>query len=99
MTPEQFAGLITATAVLLTAVGGTIAAIAAAVRSFRRSDSAPAPEVGIPATAHDDIDYRAYADLKEQLAKTEARAEKAEHDRDYWMHRALGIDEDTRPQT
>lgn len=38
----------------------------------------------------DDIDYRAYADLKERLERTE-------RDRDAWMRRALGIDEDTHP--
>lgn len=93
MSIDQLGGLITALALLLTAIGGLVAAITALVKSLRRTDDKPPPEVGIPAPpVHDehDIDYRAYLDMK-------ARAERAETDRDAWMKRALGIDEDTQP--
>lgn len=80
-------------------LAGLITAITNSIIAFRRKDSKPAPEVGIAATPtpDDDIDYRAYVQLEKQLEKAEERAQKAELDRDAWMRRALGIDEDTRP--
>lgn len=100
MTVDAWAALAGVVALVLGAIAGLTKAVADLITAWRKPDRTPAPEVGIPAVAEhdpDDIDYRAYADMKEQLAKAEKRAEKAEADRDAWMHRALGIDEDTRP--
>lgn len=89
---EQWAALIGAVAL----IGGTLAALVKAIGdliiAFRKRDDKPAPTVGITATPapDDDIDYRAYADVLQ-------RAKDAERDRDLWMRRALGIDEDTEP--
>ncbi|WP_439593878.1 hypothetical protein [Microbacterium sp.] len=91
MTIEQWVALLGVAALILTATAGLTKAIADLIASFRRNDSKPAPDVGItaPVKPDDDIDYRAYEDMR-------ARAERAERDRDAWMHRALGIDEDTQ---
>lgn len=88
-------------ALVLGAIAGLTKAIGDVIVSFRRPDKTPAPAsaIAIPVEADggDDIDYRAYADMKDQLAKAETRAEKAERDRDYWIRRASGIHEDTEP--
>ncbi|WP_295821530.1 hypothetical protein [uncultured Microbacterium sp.] len=100
MTVDAWVAIAGVVAIVLTAVAGLTKAIADLIGAWRRPDRAPAPEVGIPAVAEhedDEIDYRAYADMKDQLKKAEKRAEKAEGLRDYWMRRALGIDEDTHP--
>ncbi|KSU52906.1 hypothetical protein [Microbacterium enclense] len=100
MTVDAWVAIATVAAVVVTAVAGLTKATADLIGAWRRPDKTPAPEVGIPAVAEhvdDDIDYRAYADMKDQLKKAETRAEKAEGERDYWMRRALGIDEDTHP--
>jgi len=88
-TVDQWAGLLGAFAVVITAVAGLTAAIAQLAKSWQRTDDKPAPEVGIPAAPqHDDIDYRAYEEMR--------------RDRDFWRNKALGeaehIDEDTQPQ-
>lgn len=95
---DQLAALLGASAVVIGAVAALGKSIADIITAARKKDTTPAPQVGIPAVvSDDDIDYRAYADMKAQLSKAEQRAEKAERDRDAWMHRALGIDEDTHP--
>ena len=99
MAPDQIGALLTATGLVIGSIATLIAAIGGLVKAIRAGkDDTPAPQVGIPAGVADgDIDYRAYADMKAQLAKAEKRVEKAEADRDAWMRRALGIDEDTHP--
>lgn len=90
MGADAIAALATAIALILTAIGGVIAAIATLIGALRKKDTAPAPQVGITATvpaAGDDIDFRAYEDMRA--------------DRDMWRARALRdathIDEDTQP--
>lgn len=99
-TVDQWAGLLAALAVVLTAIAGLVAAVSQLVKSWRRPDDKPAPEVGIPAApAHDDIDYRAYVDLKDRLTVVESDLREMTKQRDAWMRRALGINEDTEPTT
>lgn len=89
-TVEQWGVLLGVVATLILALAGMTKAITDLITAFRKKDSSPAPQVGIPAVAPppaDDIDYRAYEDMK--------------RDRDMWRARALGtaehIDEDTHP--
>lgn len=93
MQPDQIAGLLTATGLVIGALATLIGSIAAVVKAARapKGDS-PAPQLGLTATASpaDDIDIRAWEDLRDRLNR-------AEEDRDRWMRRALGIDEDTHP--
>lgn len=92
MAPDQIGALLTAAGLVIGSVAALVTAVGSLVKAARAGkDTAPAPQVGIPAAVpDDDIDYRAYADLKERLERTE-------RDRDAWMRRALGMDEDTHP--
>lgn len=86
-TVEQWVAVGGVLAVLLTALAGMTKAIADLIVATRKKETSPAPQLGIiPATA-DDIDYRAYEDMR--------------RDRDLWRERALRdaehIDEDTHP--
>lgn len=92
MGADAIVALATAGGLILTAIGGVIAALATLIGTLRKKDTAPAPQVGIPATApaSDDIDYRAYLDMKE-------RAERAEESLRRFLNRGDHIDEDTQP--
>lgn len=95
MTVEAWAAVAGVAAVVLTAVAGLTKAIADLIGAWRRPDRAPAPEVGIPAVAEprdDDIDYRAYLDMKERAEKAEAALSAYLDDR-----RRAAPDEDTHP--
>lgn len=90
MTVEAIATLLGAASAILVALAGLVASVASLIGAFRKKDTAPAPQLGITATApaeDDDIDYRAYQDMRA--------------DRDMWRARALRdaahIDEDTQP--
>ena len=92
-TVEQWGVLLGVVAVVLTALAGMTKAIADLIVAWRKKDTSPAPQVGIPATApapapaHDDIDIRAWEEMKK--------------DRDFWrrlaMQRGASLDEDTQP--
>lgn len=95
MTVDAWVAIAGVVAIVLTAVAGLTKAIADLLAAWRRPDKAPAPEVGISAVAEqpdDDIDYRAYLDMKK-------RAEDAERAlRDYLEARRIAApDEDTHP--
>lgn len=97
-TVEQWVAIAGVAALLLTAVAGIIKAVVDLIVATRKKDTTPAPQLGIPAapSAPDDIDYRAYLDMKK-------RAEKAERQREELLQiltrRSAGtdIDEDTHP--
>lgn len=95
MQPDQIAGLLTATGLVLGALATLIGSVAAVVKAARapKGDS-PAPQLGLTATAAaaDDIDYRAYLDMKE-------RAESAERKLNAYLEarRRDALDEDTHP--
>lgn len=88
-TVEQWILLFGAVGVVITALAGMTKAIADVIAATRKRDPSPPPQLGIiPATTTaDDIDYRAYQDMKDE--------------RDFWRARALRnaehIDEDTHP--
>ncbi len=89
MTVESIAALLGVAAVVITALAALVKAIADLIGASRKKDTAPAPQVGIPATApaEPDIDFRAYEEMK--------------RDRDMWRRIALRttdhVDEDTQP--
>jgi hypothetical protein len=89
MSVEQWVALLGVVVLIIGAIAGLTKAIGDLVTAFRRRDTSPAPEVGIPAAPDNDIDFRAYEDMRE--------------DRDYWrdiaMSRAQHLDEDTEPLT
>ncbi|WHE35138.1 hypothetical protein [Microbacterium sp. BDGP8] len=100
MGADAIAALATAVALILTAIGGVIAAIATLIGALRKKDTAPAPQVGITATVPptgDDIDYRAYLDMKERAERAETRAGAAEETLRRLLNRGEHIDEDTQP--
>jgi len=81
---DQIVALCGAAALVLGSAAALIKSVADIFGAARKKDTAPAPQVGIPATAPDDeIDYRAYADAI-------ARAKTAEAWSLYWMRRAAG---------
>lgn len=92
MQPDQIGALLTAAGIVIGSVAALVTAIGALIKAARKpGGDDPAPQVGIPATVPaDDIDIRAWEDLRDRL-------DRAEKDRDTWMRRALGIDEDTHP--
>ncbi len=97
-TLEQWMALGGVVAILLTAIAGITKAIADLILATRKKDPSPAPQLGIipsSTSPSDDIDYRAYLDMK-------TRAETAERQRDDLLlfitnRNADHIDEDTRP--
>lgn len=94
MQPDQIAGILTATGLVIGALATLIGSIAAVVKAARapKGDS-PAPQLGLAATVtDDDIDYRAYLDMKE-------RAESAERKLSAYLEarRRDAPDEDTHP--
>lgn len=95
MTVDAWAALAGVVALVLGAIAGLTKAVADLITAWRKPDRTPAPEVGIPAVAEhvdDDIDYRAYLDMKE-------RAEKAERALNEYLaeRRRAAPDEDTHP--
>lgn len=72
MQPDQIAGLLTATALVMGSLAALVTAIGGTVIAARKpKGDSPTPQVGITATVSDgDIDLRAYEDMKT--------------DRDYW---------------
>lgn len=97
-TVEQWGVLLGVVAVVLTALAGMTKAITDLVSAFRKRDNAPAPQVGIPAAApaHDEIDYRAYLDMKERAETAERQV--ADLLQILTRRRAgTDIDEDTHP--
>lgn len=76
MSFEQWGALLGVAATLIVAITGLLKVILDAIAIRKKSAPEPAPEVGIPAAADDDIDYRAY--------------ERLEVDRDYWRDLYLG---------
>lgn len=92
MQPDQIGALLTAAGIVIGSVAALVTAIGALIKAARKpGGDDPAPQVGIPATVPaDDIDIRAWEDLRDRL-------DRAEKDRDAWMRRALGIDEDPHP--
>lgn len=94
MAPDQIGALLTATGLVIGSVAALVTAIGSLVKAARAGkDGSPAPQVGIPAAVpDDDIDYRAYLDMKK-------RAEDAERAlREYLDARRLAApDEDTHP--
>jgi hypothetical protein len=99
MTVESIAALLGVAAVVLTALAALVKAIADLISAARKKDTAPAPQVGIPATAPagEDIDYRAYVDMKERAERAETRADRAEEALRRTFNRGEHIDEDTQP--
>lgn len=95
MQPDQIAGLLTATGLVVGSFATLIGSIAAVVKAARapKGDS-PSPQLGLTATTtpDDDIDYRAYLDMKE-------RAESAERKLNAYLEarRRDAPDEDTHP--
>ncbi|QLD10879.1 hypothetical protein [Microbacterium oleivorans] len=92
MTVESVAALLGVAAVVITALAALVKAFADLIGARGKKDTAPAPQLGITATppASDDIDYRAYLDMKE-------RAERAEESLRRFLNRGDHIDEDTQP--
>lgn len=94
MQPDQIGALLTAAGIVIGSVAALVTAIGALIKAARKpGGDDPAPQVGIPATVPaDDIDYRAYLDMKE-------RAERAERTLNAYLEarRRDAPDEDTHP--
>lgn len=90
---DQLAALLGASAVVIGAVAALGKSIADIITAARKKDTTPAPQVGIPAVVpDDDIDYRAYADMKKRAEDAELAL------REYLEARRLAApDEDTHP--
>lgn len=99
MAPDQIGALLTATGLVIGSVAALVTAIGSLVKAARAGkDGSPAPQVGIPAAVpDDDIDYRAFEFVEKQLKDAKSDLRVMTEDRDRWMRRALGIDEDTHP--
>lgn len=95
MAPDQIGALLTAAGIVIGSLAALITAIGALIKAARKpAGDEPAPQVGIPAAvpASDDIDYRAYLDMKKRAeeAETALRLYLAER-------RQAAPDEDTHP--
>lgn len=94
MQPDQIGALLTAAGIVIGSVAALVTAIGALIKAARKpGGDDPAPQVGIPATVPaDDIDYRAYLDMKE-------RAESAERKLNAFLEarRLAAPNEDTHP--
>lgn len=99
MQPDQIGALLTAAGIVIGSLAALITAIGALIKAARKpSGDEPAPQVGIPATPPaDDIDIRAWEDLKQRLKDREDDLREMTADRDRWKLRAFGVDEDTHP--
>ncbi|MEX8031670.1 hypothetical protein AB6V29_01395 [Microbacterium sp. 20-116] len=99
MQPDQIGALLTAAGIVIGSLAALITAIGALIKAARKpGGDEPAPQVGITATVPaDDIDIRAWEDLKQRLKDRDDELRAMTADRDKWMLRALGVDEDTHP--
>lgn len=99
MSPEQWVALLGVVVLIIGAIAGLVKAIADMLIALRKRDDKPAPELGITAIpATDDIDYRAYEDMKADRDLWRARAERAEAHAERIVRRyAEHIDDDTEP--
>lgn len=75
MQPDQIGALLTAAGIVIGSVAALVTAIGALIKAARKpGGDDPAPQVGIPAAVPaDDIDYRAYLDMKERAESAERK--------------------------
>jgi hypothetical protein len=99
MQPDQIGALLTAAGIVIGSLAALITAIGALIKAARKpGGDEPAPQVGITATVPaDDIDYRAFEFVEQQLKEARIELRQMTEDRDRWRLRALGVDEDTHP--